>query len=158
MTDPEDDTKDTKVIGVIKANYGRMPYPWRFQIVSTVIQDADGNDIDTSRIVWLSKCDKHLDAIAEKAKTRSGVKGASTRWADQRAQADRDIFDILTPGELFASEALAEMDRRGHPERAARAAAARCRVVITRPGGNTGPYVWRLPQQQPGRQGSFQLP
>jgi hypothetical protein len=158
MTDPDDDTKQTKVVGVIKANYGRMPLPWRFQIVDEVVVDEDGEEIKTSCIAWVERCDKHLDAIAARAASKAGNTGAASRWQDTRNAADAAILDILSSGELLRDEVVGEMGRRGFGRNAAYDAADRCRVEKVRPGGNTGPYVWRLPGQKPGRQGHFDLP
>jgi hypothetical protein len=120
--------------------------------------DEDGEEIKTSCIAWVERCDKHLDAIAAHAASKAGSTGAAERWAAAREQADRDLIDILSGGELMADEGNREMTRRGHSKTAIYGALARCRVKPFRPGGNKGPYVWRMPDQKPGRQGHFGLP
>jgi hypothetical protein len=157
MADPDDPERETKVIGVIKANYGRMPKPWLYTLESVTVNDG-ADDIETSRIAYLGKHDKFIDQIVEAGRSLGAKRGSDDRFAEKRDAADRDLMNILMPGELEASLVKDAMTVRGHSRDATYDARARCHIVITRPGGNTGPYIWALPGQKPGRQGSFGLP
>lgn len=156
ISDPDDDDRERKVIGVIKGNYGKMKRPWVYRLEGVEVrEDVTAAPIQTSRIAYLRQHDMFIDQIIEKAAQKRGRAGAASRTEDKHAQADRDLIDILQGGELKQGEVMDEMTRRGHSRDAVYGAKARCHIDVTRPGGNTGPYVWRLPGQKPGRQGSF---
>lgn len=152
MTDPDDDTKDTKLIGPIKANYSRLPKPHMFEIEEVVVQDWSGNDIFTTRIRWLGKHSKHLDAISRDARSVSATKGNANRHQQAWDQADADLTHILTPGPMLARDVQDEMVRRGHSRDRTYDARARCNVEVYRPHGPNTSVWWRLPPGPPVQQ------
>jgi hypothetical protein len=135
---------------VIKANYGKMPKPWVYQLEGVTVHE-NGLDISTSRIAYLYPHDKYIDQIVEAGRTKAKAPGVR---AQAQAQQDSDLIDILSGGELEARLVMDEMVRRGHSRDAIYNARARCHIDIRKTSG-TGPFVWRLPGQKPGRQGRF---
>ena len=148
ISDPTDDERERKIVGVIKANYGRMPKPWVYLLEGVTVRDgALGEDIETSRIKYLWQSDKFIDQIVLDGRVRAATKGAS-RHEVARQKADEDLKAILDgAGKQPAPEVMAEMDRRGHSRDGTYRARDRIGVVVTRPGGNVGPYLWELPSE-----------
>jgi hypothetical protein len=145
ISDPTDDEHERKVVGVIKANYGRMPRPWVYLLEGVTIRDgALGEDIETSRIKYLWQSDKFIDQIVLDGRVKAATKGAN-KYEAKRAANDDDLKEVLEgKGRVPAKDALDEMIRRGVNRDATYASSIRIGVIKTKD-GNSGAWYWELP-------------
>lgn len=135
--DPEDETGETKAVGVAKLNYARAKPPLRYKVVDRV---PPGWIVGTvSGIEWLGEAAVSIDRmVAEKP----GVGDAMAA-----------LEEILGLGLMPAKGVESLMRSRGFGRDATRSAAARLRIVKTK-AGMTGGWTWALPEESSEESGS----
>jgi len=146
FADPDDDTKERRLIGPTKSNYARLPMPLVFTVknVRVSIPEDDYEDY-LPAIEWHGESDIDLDEAMHRWQTKA--KGGKARQERENA-ADADLRNILQHGPVPADEAKGAMARRGYGRDATDAAAARL-SVIKKKVGMTGPWMWWLPGNGP---------
>ena len=128
VADPEDESGETKVVGVSKLNYARAHKALRYQVVDRVPPGWVAGSV--SGIEWLGEATTSIETMLN-AGPRSG-------------EAARALEEILAAGPVAASVAENRMRARGFGVAATRGAKARLGVVA-RKTSMTGGWVWALP-------------
>ena len=146
LTDPDDDTKERRLIGPTKSNYARLPMPLVFTVKSVRVRiPEDEYEDDIPAVAWQGESEIDLDEAMRRWQAKS--KGGKARQERENA-ADADLRLILQHGPVPADEAKGAMARRGYGRDATDAAAARL-SVIKKKAGMTGPWMWWLPGNGP---------
>lgn len=126
--DKEDETGETKVVGVSKLNYALVKPPLRYKVVSRLPPGWITGSV--SGIEWLGEASLTIDELlGEDA-------GASS--------ATEALEGILTSGPAAADTVAGMMRARGFGRAAVATAARRLRVVKEKSGFRAG-WTWRLP-------------
>ncbi len=128
VADPEDESGETKVVGVSKLNYARAHKALRYHVVDRVPPGWVAGSV--SGIEWLGEATTSIETMLN-AGPRSG-------------EAARALEEILAAGPVAASVAENRMRARGFGVAATRGAKARLGVVA-RKTSMTGGWVWALP-------------
>lgn len=128
VADPEDESGETKVVGVSKLNYARAHKALRYHVVDRVPPGWVAGSV--SGIEWLGEATTSIETMLN-AGPRSG-------------EAARALEEILAAGPVAASVAENRMRARGFGVAATRGAKARLGVVA-RKTSMTGGWVWGLP-------------
>ena len=128
VADPEDESGETKVVGVSKLNYARAHKALRYRVVDRVPPGWVAGSV--SGIEWLGEATTSIETMLN-AGPRSG-------------EAARALEEILAAGPVAASVAENRMRARGFGVAATRGAKARLGVVA-RKTSMTGGWVWALP-------------
>ena len=134
VADPEDESGETKVVGVSKLNYARAHKALRYHVVDRVPPGWVAGSV--SGIEWLGEATTSIETMLN-AGPRSG-------------EAARALEEILAAGPVAASVAENRMRARGFGVAATRGAKARLGVVA-RKTSMTGGWVWALPDAQGAR-------
>ena len=128
--DPEDESGDTKAIGVAKLNYARKPPALRYRIVTRVPPGWLTGDV--SAIEWLGQAPIDITRImAETPASR---------------EAQPVLAELLARGPLPSQTVYSSMRAHGFGRDAVRAAAARMSVRKGK-SGMTGGWVWSLAEE-----------
>lgn len=128
--DKEDDTGETKVVGVTKLNYARAPLPQRYRIESKT--PAGWLTADTvPAIEWLGEASMSIDQL-----------NAEDEFAGDAVQA---LEEILSDGSVAATRVKSLMQSRGYGRDATRRAAARLHASKAK-SGLRGGWEWSLPE------------
>lgn len=125
--DPDDETGDTKVVGVSKLNYARLPAPRRYRIADRVPPGWVTGSV--SGIEWLGEAPVPIDTL---------IAGGSAPDAVQALE------DILAEGPVAAAVAENRMKQRGFTIHQTRTARARLGVRPSK-SSMTGGWTWVLP-------------
>ena len=131
VADPEDESGETKVVGVSKLNYARAHKALRYHVVDRVPPGWVAGSV--SGIEWLGEATTSIETMLN-AGPRSG-------------EAARALEEILAAGPVAASVAENRMRARGFGVAATRGAKARLGVVA-RKTSMTGGWTWALPDAQ----------
>jgi hypothetical protein len=130
-TDPEDESGETKAIGVAKLNYARKPPTLRYRVIDRVPDGWLTGSV--SGIEWLGQAPIDITQIL------------------QESPASRDAQPVLTTllrqGPMQADAVLAAMKARGFGRDATRGAAARLGVQKAK-SGMVGGWTWTLPTEE----------
>lgn len=127
--DAEDETGETKAVGVAKLNYAKPQPPLRYRVVDRLPPGWVTGSV--SGIEWLGAASVSITTMM--------AEGSSV------GDAVRELEEILTPGPLGASAAEAKMRARGYSRDATKGAKKRLGVISTK-AGMTGGWLWTLPQ------------
>lgn len=128
VPDPEDETGETKVVGVSKLNYARIHRALRYRVVDRVPPGWVAGSV--SGIEWLGEASSSIDTLL----------GAGPR----AGEAARALEDILADGPVAATAAENRMRARSFGVAAIRGAKARLGVVV-RKTSMAGGWTWQLP-------------
>lgn len=129
--DREDETGETKVVGVAKLNYAQIKPPLRYQVVSRLPPGWIGGSV--SGIKWLGEAALSIDELlGEDSSVPSAVEALEA---------------ILASGSLAADTVYGMMRSRSFG-RAAVASAARRLGVLKEKTGFRGGWTWRLPTEE----------
>lgn len=129
-TDPEDDSGETKAVGVAKLNYARTPPTLRYQVVDRVPPGWVTGSV--SGIEWLGPSPLPIAAIL--ADTPRG------------REAEKPLRELLARGPMPAEQVYVEMKARGFGRDATRSARARIGAKANK-SGMAGGWVWSLPEE-----------
>jgi hypothetical protein len=127
--DPEDDTLETKAIGVAKLNYAKAPPAIRYRVVDRLPPGWVTGSV--SGIEWIGPAAVSIGTMMTET---AAVGDAVTA-----------LVDILSAGPVGATAVKNSMRSRGFGREAVNSAAARIRVVKAKL-GMTGPWEWSLPE------------
>ncbi len=129
--DPEDETGETKAIGVAKLNYARAKPPLRYRVIDRVPPGWVTGTV--SGIEWLGDAEVSISALMEE--------DASV------ADAVPTLREILGKGVVAASTVMAQMRARGFGRDATRGAARRLHIQRAK-SGFTGGWTWSLSAEE----------
>lgn len=128
--DTEDESGETKAIGVSKLNYARTPPALRYTVVDRVPPGWVTGSV--SGIEWLGAAPVSITTMMAET---SGVGDAVAA-----------LGEILAKGPVGASEVKNLMRSRGFGRDAMNSAASRLRVIKRKPGFGSG-WEWALPEE-----------
>jgi hypothetical protein len=131
IADPEDETGETKAVGVSKLNYAQTPPALRYQVVSRVPPGWVTGTV--SGIEWLGAAPVSITEIL--------METSSSR------EAQSVLAGLLADGPKASTAVLAQMKARGFGVQATRSAKARLGVRATKT-GMTGGWEWSLPDAE----------
>lgn len=131
--DPEDESGETKAVGVTKLNYARIPMPLRYRVVDRLPPGWIKGSV--AGIEWLGSAPVSIDTMMrEQGDIRDAVSA---------------LTEILAPGPVGATAAYARMRSKGFGRDATKGAKQRLHVVSTKT-GMTGGWEWSLPDAPEG--------
>ena len=125
--DPDDETGDTKVVGVSKLNYARLPVPRRYRIEDRVPPGWVTGSV--SGITWLGEAPVSIDVL---------IAGSSSPDATQALE------DVLSDGSVTAKSAENQMKARGFTVNQTRTARIRLGIKPVK-SSMAGGWTWALP-------------
>ena len=134
VADPEDESGETKVVGVSKLNYARAHKALRYHVVDRVPPG------------WVAGSVSGIEWLGEAATSIETMLGAGPR----SGEAARALEEILAAGPVAAAVAENRMRARSFGVAATRGAKARLGVVV-RKTSMTGGWTWELPAADAGR-------
>ncbi len=130
VVDGEDETGETKVVGVSKLNYARVRPAWRYRIADRTPPGWVAGSVPT--IEWTGECRTSIDSILSAGPNAPDAK--------------RALEEILAEGTLPASSAEARMKARGFGRAATKSAKAQLGVLSSKEGMASG-WTWELPAE-----------
>jgi len=146
LTDPDDDTKQRRLIGPTKSNYARLPMPLAFTVNSVRVSiPGDAYEDDLPVVEWHGVSEIDLDEAM--SRWQASGRGGKARKERENA-ADVDLRDTLHGGPVPAKDVFGQMGRRGYGKDATNDAAGRL-GVIKKKKGMEGGWWWWLPGDGP---------
>ena len=134
--DPDDDSGDTKLVGVTKSNYARKPGTLRYRVVSAQPPGEIWIGRTVSAVEWLGSSYMSIDDVMseedhEKART-----------------ATDELVEFLASrgGTASAGECLAHMKSKRYAGTATKSAKRRAGVISMKVGFGAG-WMWALPEE-----------
>jgi len=131
VMDQEDESSETKVVGVSKLNYARIRPAWRYRVVDRVPPG------------WVTGSVPAIEWIGEATTTVDSFLTAGANAPDAR----RALEELLANGPVAASSIEARMKARGFGRAATKSAKAHLGVVSSKEGMSSG-WTWRLPDAE----------
>jgi hypothetical protein len=134
--DPDDDSGERKLLGVVKSNYARKPDALRYRVYSAQPPGAIWLGHTVSAIEWLGASGLSIDDILAEEDHESARTATEVLIAYLRSQG----------GEATASACGAHMKARGYGSATQKSAKKRAGVV-SRKAGFDGHWTWCLPEE-----------
>jgi hypothetical protein len=133
--DPDDESGDTKLVGVTKSNYARKPGTLRYRVVSAQPPGEIWIGRTVSAVEWLGSSHMSIDDVMseedhEKART-----------------ATDELVEFLESrgGTATAEDCIADLTTKRYGEAARRSAKRRAGIISTKVGFQ-GAWMWSLPK------------
>jgi hypothetical protein len=140
MTDPDDETGNTRLMGVPKNNLGRTDLPTlAFMIESVHVATTEEGEVWTSRIDWKGESSRTIHDAME-----ASGEGSETRTATAEAVGWLEDYLMSVGGSDASAEVKKHGAKVGHAHRTLERAAGRLKVDITTSGYPRRSY-WTLP-------------
>jgi hypothetical protein len=127
--DPEDETGETKAVGVSKLNYARTKPALRYQVVDRLPPG------------WLTGSVSGIEWLGESAVSMTTLMAEVKGVGDAMAA----LEEILASGPVDATAAKNQMRSRGYGQDATKGACLRL-AVVKKKAGMTGGWQWSLPE------------
>jgi hypothetical protein len=133
VPDPEDETGDTKAVGVAKLNYAKPPAALRYRVADRVPPGWVSGTV--AGIEWLGEAPVSVGAML-------------TETADVRNAVD-SLRELIAGGEMDATTAFARMKARGFGNAATKSAKARLGLTSVKK-SMSGGWTWVTPAEEVG--------
>lgn len=130
VADPDDETGETKAVGVSKLNYARSPAPLRYRVVDRVPPGWVAGSV--SGIEWIGEAPVSIAEIL--------------RETSSSREAQPVLLELLSKGPLPSSGVYAHMRSHGFGREATLSAKTRLGVRSTKTGMRGG-WTWALPEE-----------